>query len=80
MALLSTRHAVTLAAGLAVGLLAGCGEKPQTAVRKSDTAAYQGSAGTHTTGDWKAGDAKAWEAQIKQRAQYGQNEYSRSAP
>jgi hypothetical protein len=62
------------------GMLAGCAEKPQTAARKSDVAAHQGSSGTHTVGNWKAGDAAAWEAQVKQRAQNGQNEYTRSAP
>ncbi len=75
------RTTLMAAALLAAGLgLAGCAEKPQTSARKSDVAAYQGSGGTHTAGNWKAGDAAAWEAQLKQRAQNGQNEYTRSAP
>jgi hypothetical protein len=61
---------------------AGCMEKPQADAkpRKSDVAAFQGSGGSHTVGEWKAGDATGWEAQMKKRAQYGQNEYSRSTP
>jgi membrane-bound lytic murein transglycosylase B len=27
---------------------------------------------------WKAGDKAGWEAQLKARQQYGQNEYSRT--
>ncbi len=61
---------------------AGCMEKPQADAkpRKSDVAAFQGSSGTHSVGEWKAGDETGWEAQMKKRAQYGQNEYTRSTP
>jgi hypothetical protein len=60
-------------------LLAACGDKPQNMVkRKSDTPAFAGADAAHTAGTWKAGDAAAWEAQLKTRSQ-GQNEYSRDA-
>ena len=71
------------AAGVAL-LLAACGEKPQTSARKADVPAFQGTAaGTnmaYTAQGWKAGDAVAWEQQLRARS-LGQNEYSRaSAP
>ena len=69
-----------------LGVLAGalvlgaCGERPQTAShRKSDTAASQGANPSYTAGSWKAGDAAAWDAQMKTRAQ-AQNEYARITP
>ena len=31
-----------------------------------------------TTSDWKAGDKNSWAQQLKTRAQYGQNDHSRS--
>lgn len=65
-----------LAAGLA---LAGCGEKPQTSSRKADSVASSGADPAYTAGSWKAGDARAWETQLRTRAQ-AQNEYARSAP
>jgi hypothetical protein len=66
-------------------LAAGCGEKAQTATastKKSDAKAWEGvvaADGTNVVGSWKAGDQKAWEEQLRVRAQ-GQNEYTRSAP
>ena len=70
---------VAIAAGLLLSLgLAACGEKPQTAThRKADGHPYDGPASAYTAGGWKAGDAAAWDAQMRIRAQ-GQNEYSRS--
>ena len=63
-------------------LLAACGEKPQTSgTRKADIDPSQGAAaGTdpaYTVSGWKAGDVTSWEAQLKSRAENGQNEYSR---
>ena len=62
--------------------LAACSEKPQTSgTRKADVDAVQGAAPgadpAYTAAGWKAGDATSWEAQMKSRAQNGQNEYSR---
>lgn len=76
------RLMMRLAAVLALGLVVGaCGEPAQESskVKKADVSAYQGATGTHTAQGWKAGDATSWEAQMKARAQYGQNEYSRSS-
>ena len=74
------RALVTCAALASVLALVACGEKVQTAShKKSDNPASKGANPAYTAGSWKAGDAAAWEAQIKTRAQ-GQNEYSRSAP
>jgi hypothetical protein len=62
--------------------LAACGDAPQVGkVRKADVSAFQGSdTAAYTTPGWKTGDAVSWEAQLKSRAQFGQNEYTRSAP
>ena len=64
--------------GAAVAL-AACGEKTSGAVKKSDVPAYQGSTGqaAYTANGWKAGDASAWDQQLRNRTQ-GQNEYSRA--
>jgi hypothetical protein len=60
-------------------LLAACGDKPQTgSQRKSDAPAYSGGQAAYTAGSWKAGDAAAWESQMKARSQ-NQNEYTRDA-
>lgn len=61
-----------------VGLLAACGEKPQTVgIPKSDSPAYAGTGSSFTAPGWKAGDKAAWEQQLKARQQNGQNDYSR---
>jgi hypothetical protein len=66
-----------LSLSLSLGL-AACGEKPQTAShRKADGHPSDGPASAYTAGTWKAGDAAAWDAQMRTRAQ-GQNEYSRT--
>jgi hypothetical protein len=64
--------------------LAACGEKAQTAgqasTKKSDAKAWEGATnGAYTDSGWKAGDKDSWEAQMKTRAQQGQNEYTRVA-
>ncbi len=72
-------YSIVMAAGaLALG---ACGDKPQemnSAGVKQDGAPYQGvgqSQYAHT--GWKAGDKASWEQQLKSRAQYGQNDYTR---
>ncbi len=62
--------------------LAACGEKPQTAgPRKAIVSASQGANAAFTAPGWKVGDKASWEAQLKTRAEQGQNEYARaSAP
>jgi hypothetical protein len=61
-------------------LLAACGEKPQgLGGVKSDTAPHAGTGvGAFTAPDWKPGDKTSWEQKLKTRAQYGQNDYSRT--
>jgi len=67
-------------AGLCLGL-AACGEKPQVAgARKADQSPYSTATSAYTTGDWKQGDATAWERHLNARAQQGQNEYGRTGP
>ena len=64
----------------AAGLLAACGEQPQTASgTRQDTALFQGTgkqAPFVATG-WKAGDRNSWEQQLKTRTQMGQNDYAK---
>jgi hypothetical protein len=64
----------------ALALLAACGEKPQTlgGVR-GDVAPFQGVSSQYAAPGWKAGDKTSWEQGLKARAQYSQNEYSRTA-
>jgi hypothetical protein len=70
--------ATLLAAALA---LSACGEQPQeinASGTKQDQAPYQGvGASQYAQGGWKVGDRTSWEQQLKARAQYGQNDYSR---
>jgi hypothetical protein len=79
MALSASRALALCALGLVVS---ACGDKPQadSKPRKSDVSAYQGGTSGLASEGWKAGDPVSWEAQMKARAQYGQNEYSRGAP
>ncbi len=71
------------AAGLvgAALILAACGEKPQQLGNgaRFDQPAHQGVGNSpHAQPGWQAGDANSWNQQLRARAQYGQNEYSRS--
>ena len=61
---------------LFVFALVACTEKPQVVATKGDAPAWQGAANAYAAGDWKAGDQKGWEAQMKSRAD-AQNEYVR---
>ena len=46
---------------------------------KLDAAPYTGTGvKVFTESDWKAGDKNSWAQQLKTRAQYGQNDHSRS--
>ena len=59
--------------------LSACGEHPQTGAGiRSDAAPYVGTGSNFTEPGWKAGDKASWEAQLKTRLQYGQNEYPRT--
>ncbi|MFP3888766.1 hypothetical protein [uncultured Ralstonia sp.] len=62
-------------------LLAGCGERQQTAMashRKDSTPLYQGAPGDpFTAKNWTPGDRTSWENQVRARGQY-QNEYNKT--
>ena len=71
---------LAIALTLAVGLTA-CGDKAQELAGqpKLDAAPYTGTGvKVFTESDWKAGDKNSWAQQLKPRAQYGQNDHSRS--
>ncbi|MCB1995110.1 MAG: hypothetical protein H6933_19315 [Burkholderiaceae bacterium] len=65
--------------GAAALLLVACGEKPQdvSAGKKPDVPNWQGTDNAFVAPGFKAGDKKAWEEQLKTRAQ-SQNEYLRT--
>jgi len=74
---------LTFAIAFSAALLAltACGEKPQemnAAGVKQDSAPYHGvGSSQYANTGWKAGDKNSWEQQLKTRAQYGQNDYTR---
>lgn len=57
--------------------LSACTEKPQT-IRKSDTKSWDATATGYTQPGFTPGNADAWEAQMRKRAQ-AQNEYARAS-
>jgi len=69
----------TLALILAVAALSACGEKAQTLGSKgSDATAFSGANAAFSAPGWQAGDKNSWEQQLRTRAQYGQNDHTRS--
>lgn len=74
---------VTLSAvALSALALTACSDKPQelnASGVKSDKPAYQGVApkSQFVEKGWQSGDRNSWEQQLRQRAAYGQNEYTR---
>jgi len=73
---------LTITTALAAALvLSACGDQPQelnASGTKQDNAPYQGvGASQYVQSGWKAGDRNSWEQQLKTRAQYGQNDYTR---
>ncbi|MBS3995797.1 MAG: hypothetical protein KGZ67_00470 [Hydrogenophaga sp.] len=75
------QRTLTIAAVAAALLgLAACGEQPQETRSgvKQDAAPYKGvGKSQYAHGGWNAGDRSSWEQQLKTRAQYGQNDYTR---
>jgi len=64
-----------------ISSLSACGDKIQNLAGqpKLDAAPYTGTGvQVFTSSDWKAGDKNSWAQQLKTRAQYGQNDHSRS--
>ncbi len=58
--------------------LSACGEKAQTLGTKNDATAYSGVTNAFLEKDWQVGDKTSWERQLNARAQYGQNDHTRS--
>jgi hypothetical protein len=73
-----TRIVIASALVLALG---ACGEQPQgMGGIKQDAAPYTGvGKSQYVQGGWTAGDKGSWEQQLKARAQYGQNDYTRAS-
>jgi predicted small lipoprotein YifL len=71
---------MTLSLVAAVVALSACGEKPQEmGGTRSDAAPYAGvGKSQYQQPGWKVGDKASWEQQLKSRAQYGMNEYTRA--
>ncbi|MFM6985030.1 MAG: hypothetical protein ACKOXQ_00115 [Hydrogenophaga sp.] len=63
----------------AAAALTACGEKPQAmGGARSDAAPYAGvGKSQYQQPGWTVGDQKSWEQQLKSRAQYGMNDYTR---
>lgn len=78
---MSRRFTFTIAAAAMALGLAACGDKPQEmngAGVKQDGAPYTGvGKSQYAQGGWTTGDKTSWEQQLKARAQYGQNDYTR---
>lgn len=78
---MSQRFTLSIAAATMALGLAACGDKPQEmngAGVKQDGAPYTGvGKSQYVQGGWTTGDKTSWEQQLKARAQYGQNDYTR---
>jgi hypothetical protein len=73
------RKTLTLFGLVVAAGLTACGEQPQesTGVRQ-DTAPYTGvGKSQYQQPGWTAGDKTSWEQQLKSRAEYGMNDYTR---
>ena len=77
---MSARRYPLALAVVALLTLSACGEQPQgMGGVKSDQAPYAGvGKSQYAQPGWNAGDKGSWEQQLKARAQYGQNEYTRT--
>ncbi len=74
-----TRTLTLVSALVAVVGLSACGDKPQgMGGVKSDVPPFKGVETKYAEPGWKAGDKTSWEQALKARAQYTQNEYSRT--
>ena len=74
------RILVVIACAAALLGLGACGEKSQQMEKRSDGApASKGTGSQFVAQGWKPGDETSWNEQMRSRAQYGQNEYSRNS-
>jgi len=75
------KHTLWTASGvlLVTMALAACGDKPQEmGGSRSDAAPYTGvGKSQYQQPGWTPGDKNSWEQQLKTRAQYGMNDYTR---
>jgi opacity protein-like surface antigen len=76
------QRTLTIAALAAAALaLSACGDQPQDLTGsgvKQDGAPHTGvGSSQYAQAGWKVGDRNSWEQQLKARAQYGQNDYTR---
>jgi hypothetical protein len=76
------RFATFAVATLSVLALTACADRPQELKPsgvKADKAPYVGVApkSQFVERGWQPGDRNSWEQQLRQRAAYGQNEYTR---
>ena len=67
----------------AVLVLSACGERThnsgaQSAAKRDVSPVTGTNVATFTQRDWKAGDQSSWAQQLKARAQYGMNDYTRT--
>ncbi len=78
---MSQRFTLSIAAAALTLGLAACGDQPQEmngAGVKQDAAPYSGvGKSQYVQSGWSTGDKASWEQQLKTRAQYGQNDYTR---
>jgi hypothetical protein len=78
------RSLATACVLLSMFALSACGEMPQNASAagvKADRSVYQGVGDSpFAASGWTAGDRVSWQAVLKARAQYGQNDYTRMTP
>ncbi len=79
--MIPTRTFTAAALLLSALALSACGETPQTASAagvKTDRAVHEGVGDSpFAAPGWQAGDRASWQAELKARAQYGQNDYTR---
>jgi len=54
------------------------GDNAQTLGTKNDATAFSGVNNAFIEKGWQAGDKTSWERQLNARAQYGQNDHTRS--
>ena len=73
-----TKPTVVLLIASCAMALSACGEKAQTLGTKDDATAFSGVNNAFIEKGWQAGDKTSWERQLNARAQYGQNDHTRS--
>ena len=78
---MSARYLTLGVAAAALLALGACGEKPQgMGGTRADQAPHAGvGKSQYVNPGWTAGDKGSWEQHLRARAQYGQNDYSRTA-